>query len=101
MMGKVPLLAAGAAAFLFAAQSAPARDFWVATTGSDANGTGTRQSPFATIQHADAASVTGFGPGSSIHVAAGIYRGSAGYPVKAGPAAQPSRHPCAVKTAFT
>src|SRR5207249_9293754 len=50
--------------------SASAADYYVSTTGSDSND-GSAAHPWATIAHA--ASVVG--PGSTVHVAPGTYRG--------------------------
>jgi hypothetical protein len=86
-----------AALFSLLAISAQAQtSFWVATTGSDSNA-GTQAAPFLTIQHADNAGVTGFGPGSTIHVAPGTYLGSLGTLSVAGTAASPITYLCDVK----
>src|SRR5690348_7678408 len=54
-----------------AAQQAPAQNYYVSTTGSDSSGSGSQSSPWATIAHAS----TKAGPGSTVHVAAGVYKG--------------------------
>jgi hypothetical protein len=94
-MTKLRLLA-GLVALLAAPLAAHATDFWVATWGSDLN-SGTQAAPFLTIQHADAASVAGFGAGSTIHVAPGTYLGSLGDLTKIGTSASPITYLCDVR----
>jgi parallel beta-helix repeat protein len=67
---KTPL---ASALILAAIATAPARasDLWVGPVGKDANGRGSRSSPWGTIQHAaDRAR-----PGDTVHVLDGDYRG--------------------------
>jgi hypothetical protein len=74
-MKQIYAVLAAFALALIGCSGARATDFWVATTGSD-SASGTQAAPFLTIGHADAAGVTGFGPGSTIHVAPGTYLGA-------------------------
>lgn len=51
---------------------ASAPSYYVATTGSDSSGNGSKTKPWATIAYAS----TKVGPGATVYVAAGVYNGS-------------------------